>query len=118
MTMNELLPELQAFVDERDWSQYHDPKNLAMAVASEAGELLSLFRWVANADADAWSHATANREKVEHEVADVAITLLLLADRLDIDLEEAIRRKLEINRRNYPVEVVRGKSERPPRPVE
>ncbi len=110
-----LIPDIRAFVEERDWSQYHDPKNLTMALTSEVGELAQLMRWVPNTDADAWGRNPKNREKLENEVADVAISLFMLVDRLQIDLPVAMRRKLEINRQNYPADVVRGRSERPPR---
>ena len=103
------------FVAEREWQQFHDPKNLAMLLASEAGELLGLFRWVDNRQADDFAATSPNREKIASEVADVAIALVLLADRLKLDLTSAIRDKTEINRRNYPIELSRGTSERPPR---
>lgn len=107
------LTTLRAFVDERDWAQFHDPKNLSMAVASEAGELVALYRWVVGAESDAWSHQTENRSRVEDEAADVGITLLLLCERVGIDLVSAMERKLEVNRKRYPAVLVRGRSERP-----
>jgi dCTP diphosphatase len=108
-----LIEELRDFVCERDWAQFHDPKNLAMLVASEAGELLAEYRWVPNADADRYSADPEARARIEAEVADVGIALLLLCDRLGINFSDALRRKLETNRRNYPADVVRGSSERP-----
>ena len=111
--IDELIEELREFVRERDWAQFHDPKNLAMLVASEAGELLAEYRWVGNADADAYSADPEARARIEAEVADVGIALLLLCDRLGIDYPDTLRRKLETNRRNYPADVVRGSSERP-----
>ena len=112
----DILTEIRAFVEERDWSQYHDPKNLIMALTSEVGELAQLMRWVPNTESDSWGQSSENREKIEHEIADVAISLFMLVDRLNIDLPSAMMRKLEINRQNYPAELVRGRSERPPRP--
>ena len=73
-----LLKDLRRFVTRRDWAQFHDPKNLAMAVASEAGELLAEYRWVGNSAADNWSQDLGNRARVSAEVADVGIALLLL----------------------------------------
>jgi dCTP diphosphatase len=107
-----LLAELRAFVAEREWQVFHDPKNLSMAIASEAGELLSLFRWVRGEEADAFARSEDKRDRVAAEIADVAIPLLLLADRVGIDLVQAVRDKLEVNRRNYPVEASRGRAER------
>src|SRR5512138_1735270 len=108
---------LRQFTTERAWSRFHDPKNLAMLLASEAGELLALLRWVAGPEADAFVRDPRHRAEVEAEVADVGIALLLLCDRAGIDLTSAIRAKLEVNRRNYPVELARGTSSRPPRPT-
>lgn len=104
-----ILAELREFVTERDWHRYHDPKNLAMAVASEAGELLSELRWVDGGDADAHCRAEASRARVADEIADVAITLLMLADRIDLDLPAAIAAKMEKNRAKYPAEAWRGR---------
>ncbi|WP_224368764.1 nucleotide pyrophosphohydrolase [Hyalangium versicolor] len=110
-----LLDELRRFVAEREWAQFHDPKNLSMAVASEAGELVALLRWVRNDDADAFVRQPENHARLRAEVADVAISLLLLCDRAAIDLQKAILDKLEVNRRNYPAESTRGRAERPER---
>jgi dCTP diphosphatase len=110
-----LLDEVRRFVAERDWAQFHDPKNLSMAVASEAGELVALLRWVRNEEADTFVRAPENHARLRAEVADVAISLLLLCDRTGIDLPSAILDKLEVNRRNYPVESTRGRAERPER---
>lgn len=112
-SVEEVVAELRQFVAERDWAQFHDSKNLAMAVASEAGELLSLYRWIPNQDSDDWSADPENRTKVETEAADVGIALLLFCDRLGIDLTGAMKAKISVNRTNYPVEKSRGRSERP-----
>jgi len=111
--LDALLTELRAFVAERDWQQFHDPKNLSMAIASEAGELTALFRWVAGPDADARAHDPAHRPAILDELADVAITTLLMADRIGADLPAAIRAKLSKNRAKYPVETARGRADRP-----
>jgi NTP pyrophosphatase (non-canonical NTP hydrolase) len=113
--LDALLEELRAFVAERDWQQFHDPKNLSMAVASEAGELVALFRWVRGDEADAFAQSPKNRPRVSAEIADVAVALLLLCDRTGIDLAQAVREKLDVNRKNYPVDVSRGRADRPDR---
>src|SRR5512147_2375940 len=82
--LERVLAELRRFTAERDWAQFHDPKNLAMLLASEAGELVALLRWVPNAEADAFVRAAENRSDVEAEAADVAIALLLFCDRAGI----------------------------------
>jgi dCTP diphosphatase len=111
--LDALLTDLRRFVAERDWAQFHDPKNLAMLVASEAGELVAEYRWVQGADADAHSRAPEPRARIADEVADVGIALLLLCDRIGLDLTDAIADKLAKNAIRYPVDRSRGRSERP-----
>ncbi len=114
--MDRLAPvirELKSFVAEREWEQFHDPKNLAMAVASEAGELLAEYRWVTNAEADSYSKGEAERQRIAAEVADVGIGLLLFCDRVGIDLVDVVKEKIALNRRNYPVDQSRGRPGRP-----
>lgn len=113
-SLHDLVAELRAFVAERDWSQFHDPKNLAMLVASEAGELLAEYRWIANDAADAHSRAPEARARIAAEIGDVAIALVLLCDRIGIDPLAAAREKLAANRRKYPAALVRGRSDPPP----
>jgi dCTP diphosphatase len=98
----DLVERLRRFTGERGWSRFHDPKNLAMLVASEAGELLHLFRWVSNAEADAFAARPETRRPLEEEIADVAIGILLLADRIGLDLAEAVRAKIARNAEKYP----------------
>lgn len=109
----ELQARLREFTAERDWSQFHDPKNLAMAIASEAGELLAELRWVNSADADRHVRSDEHRLAIEQEVADVAIALLLFCDRTGIDLLDAVGSKIEVNANRYPVDRAKGRSERP-----
>jgi len=111
------LDELRAFVAERDWSQFHDPKNLAMLLASEAGELLAEYRWVQNDKADAFSAESEARQRITNEIGDVGIALTLLCDRTGIDLQTAMRDKLARNRDRYPVEHSKGRATRPVGPV-
>jgi len=113
--LEKVLEELRKFVAERDWQQFHDPKNLAMAIASEAGELLAEYRWVSNAEADSFTKAEDLRCRIVAEAADIGIALFLFCDRVGVDLLDAIQDKMAINRRNYPVELSRGKAERPKR---
>lgn len=103
-----LSAALADFVNERDWDQFHNPKNLAMALTAEAGELLEHFQWLSAAEADALSDV--QRAEVALELADILMFLLRLADRLQIDLLAAAARKLELNRQKYPVEKARGRA--------
>lgn len=94
-TIASLQAELRRFARERDWERFHTPRNLAALIATEAGELLALFRW----DED----AVAERpDAVRHEVADVFLGLLRFADVVGLDLAEAASEKLRINAENYP----------------
>ncbi|MGH7411674.1 MAG: nucleotide pyrophosphohydrolase [Candidatus Methylomirabilis sp.] len=107
--LESILKELRDFVTEREWEQFHDPKNLAMAISSEAGELLAEYRWVNNAEADDYSGQPEPRERIAAEVADVGIALMLFCDRTGLDLIESIREKMDCNRANYPVGQSRGR---------
>jgi NTP pyrophosphatase (non-canonical NTP hydrolase) len=96
-----LKTEIRAFAQARDWEQFHTPKNLAMAVTGEAGELAAEFQWLT---AEQSSLEALNPEKLEAislEIADVQIYLLRLADVLGIDVAEAVRRKIEINQGRF-----------------
>ena len=96
------------FAAERDWDQFHNPKNLAMALAGEAGEVLEHFQWLTFEQAAALPAKT--RAEVALECADVLLFLLRLCDKLDIDLAKAAHKKMGINARKYPVEKSRGKA--------
>lgn len=96
----DVLAKLRAFVDERDWSQFHNPENLAKSISIEAAELLEAYQW--NSDADL--------EQVKHELADVLTYAYLLADKLDLDPEVIIVEKLKITEEKYPVDKARGSS--------
>lgn len=111
-----LRASIREFVQERDWEQFHDPKNLAMCLASEVGELLAEYRWVTNAEADTYSHKDAVRSRIATEIGDVGIALLLLSDRIGLDLIEVMRAKLAHNAEKYPVSLARGRAEAPSTP--
>ena len=96
-----LRDALRRFADERDWDQFHSPRNLAASISIEAAELLECFQWQPEAK---------QVERVREEMADVLLYLIRLADKLDVDLVEAAERKLELNAKKYPVHKARGKS--------
>jgi dCTP diphosphatase len=110
MDLTALISQLRQFVAERDWAQFHDPKNLAMLVGSEAGELVAEYRWVRSEEADAHSRDPVARARIAAEIGDVGIALLLLCDRIGLDPLEAMSEKLAANRRKYPVETARGRA--------
>lgn len=113
MPIEELEEQVLAFADARDWSQFHDPKNLIMALASEVGELSDLFRWVPNATADDAAREEPRRSALAAELGDVGILLLLLCRRTGFRLSDVVSRKLEQNERNYPIDGAKGHAERP-----
>jgi len=105
-----LRERLRAFAVARDWEQFHSPKNLAMALAGEAGELVACMQW--SSETESANLRPEKLAEVELEMADVLIYLVRLADRLDVNLLDAVDRKIAINERRYPVERVRGKSKK------
>jgi NTP pyrophosphatase (non-canonical NTP hydrolase) len=106
--LEELQGRIRAFVRERDWEQFHSPKNLAMALIVEAGELVEQLQWLTE---DESCNLTPEKlQAVEEEVADIFVYLLRITDRLDIDLLAATRDKMNSNAAKYPVDRVRGSS--------
>jgi NTP pyrophosphatase (non-canonical NTP hydrolase) len=113
-TLISTLREAMArFVSEREWDQFHSPKNLAMALAAEAAELMEHFLWVDNEASRALAHDPAVREQVADEIADVTGVVLALCNALGLDLSEAIARKMAKNVNKYPVEKARGRYQVP-----
>ena len=101
---------LRRFAAERDWEQFHTPKNLAMALAGEAGAVIEHFQWLT--PEQSVDLAPAAREAVAEELADVLLYLLRLADVLDVDLAEAARRKMAINALRYPADKAKGRADK------
>ncbi len=106
--LERLRDDLRAFAAEREWDRFHSPKNLAMALAGEAGELLEVFQWLSEAESANLSPAA--RAAADEEIADVLLYLVRLADKLGIDPLDAARRKLDANGRKYPADKARGHS--------
>jgi len=114
MTNKDCFRELKflvkTFIQRRDWTQYHTPKNLAMSIAIEAAELMELFQWYTIEESV--SMVTSNPDlkiKLEDEVADILIYCLSLSEQANMNLEEIIKRKLDKNENRFPVEIVSGK---------
>jgi len=106
--MHELVKAVLAFRDERDWRQFHNPKDLAISICLEAAELLEPFQWKHPEEITAFLTNDENRRRVGREMADVLILLVSMADVLGIDLVETAHAKLAENARKYPVERARG----------
>lgn len=105
-SLQDLTERLRQFAAERDWDRFHSPKNLAMALTGEAGELAAEFQWLTEAESQ--SMEPERLERVRQEAADVLLYLIRLADKMHFDLIEAGQRKIEHNARNYPADKVRG----------
>lgn len=109
-SLQDLARRLREFAVERDWEQFHSPKNLAMALVGEAGELAAEFQWMTEEQSKAPDAAQLGR--IRAEAADVLNYLVRLSDKLGIDLIAAANDKIEVNARRYPVEKVRGSSKK------
>ena len=96
--MDKLIEAIREFNEERDWDQFHTPENLAKSISIEAGELLECFQWDNNYD----------KENLCEELADVLSYCIMLADRLDVDIEEIVLNKLEKTKKKYPVDKAKG----------
>jgi NTP pyrophosphatase (non-canonical NTP hydrolase) len=107
-TLAEIVAAVGRFRDDRDWAQFHKPKDLAAAIAIEAGELQERFLWKTDAEVDRDLADAAKKAGVAEEIADVVMFAMLLSDRLGIDLAEAIAAKLAANAKKYPVKLARG----------
>ena len=108
--LDEIKLKLRQFADERDWSQFHSPKNLCMALAGETGELLEHFQWLT--EDESGNLSDEKLVEVGEEIADIFIYLVRLSDRLNVDLAGAVKDKIRKNEKKYPAEKVKGSSKK------
>ena len=106
--MNELRDAIKAFIGERDWEQFHSPKNLAMALSVEVAEVVEHFQWLTQEQSQ--NLPPERLAEVREEIGDVMIYLIELADKLGIDPVEAAKAKVAINGQKYPADLVKGKA--------
>jgi dCTP diphosphatase len=104
--MIEIKEKLREFAAERDWDQFHSPKNLIMALSVEVGEIVEHFQWMT--EEESYKLSPKKLEKVKDEIGDVMIYLVMFADKFGIDPIQAAKDKIEKNRKNYPADVARG----------
>lgn len=104
--LNHLRERVNSFVEACDWAQFHSPKNLAMAMIVEAGEVVEHFQWMTEAESRQLDAAT--KEQVGHELADTFVYLLRIAEVCGIDLIEATNQKIDINAKKYPIDKAKG----------
>ena len=109
-SIEQLQQQLRAFAAERDWDQFHSPKNLSMALIAEAAELVEHFQWLTEEQ----SHKLNDKKRVEveMELADIFVYLLRIADKLNVDLLDAAQKKLKLNAEKYPADQVRGSAKK------
>ena len=111
MSLGELSQKIREFADERDWGQFHSPRNLIFAIQAEVGELSELVQWTSDAELDGdW--ITRHRNRLGEEMADVLIYLVRLSDVLGVDLEAAADDKIRLNGQKYPIEHARGNAKK------
>ena len=108
--MKELRNSLRAFAKERDWDQFHSPKNLAMALSVEVAEIVEHFQWLTEEQSK--NLPSDKLGKVKTELADTLIYLIRLADKLEIDLHAAAQSKIEVNEQKYPVDKAKGNAKK------
>lgn len=111
-SLGELKTKVEAFAQARDWLQFHSPKNLSMALAAEAGELMEHFLWKDSEESRTFVHEGDKRQDICDEIADIVIYALEFANVSGIDLASAIEQKMQQNDRKYPVEKARGRSDK------
>jgi dCTP diphosphatase len=111
-TVSELKTRVLAFVRERDWEQFHTPKNLSMALAAETGELMEHFLWASAEQSRVIATEPDRRSKIADELADVVIYALEFANMTGLDVSAAIEAKMAANAKRYPVEKARGRSDK------
>jgi dCTP diphosphatase len=108
--LDDLNRRLREFAQRRDWEQFHSPKNLAMALTGEAGELIEHFQWLT--EEESYRLPAEKLEEVRLEMADILIYLIRLSDRLGVNLMAAVEEKIELNEKKYPADRVRGSSKK------
>ena len=108
--LKKIKHQLREFAKERDWDQFHSPKNLSMALSAEVAEIVEHFQWLTEEQSKNLSEDKL--EQVETELADTLIYLIRLADKLGVDLLAAAQRKIEINEQKYPVKKARGSAKK------
>ena len=109
-TIQDVKTAVADFTAERDWGQFHDPKSLVMALASEVGELADLFRWIKGDESRAFALEPRNSEAIAAELADVFMFAVEISSVCGIDIAEAVERKLKLNAERYPVAKAKGSS--------
>jgi len=104
--LHHIISRIKKFRDDRDWMQFHDPKNMAISIIIEASELLEHFQWKTKKEVD--EYIETNKSRIEEEIADIGMYLFELSDNLKIDLLSAMEKKINKNEKKYPVKKAKG----------
>ena len=107
MNLEKIKQKINKFVKDRDWDQFHSPKNLAMALSVEASELVEIFQWLKESDLK-----KVDKEKVADEIADIFFYLVRISQKMNIDIEKSFHKKMIKNIKKYPVKLSKGKSDK------
>ena len=110
ITIQELKGEVKKFIDERDWNKFHNPKELATSINLESSELVELFLWKKHEELQDYMGDDEFIIKIKEELADIIINCLSFSNQMEIDLSEAVMKKLELNKVKYPINVVKGRA--------
>ena len=108
MNISKYKTKLAKFADERNWEQFHSPKNLSMALAGEVGELLEIFQWLTENESKRENLDSKTMKLIEEEIADICIYLIRLSDKLNIDLDKVVDKKIKLNDKKYPIKLAKG----------
>lgn len=109
-TIDLIKDHVMRYMQDRDWAQYHSPKNLSTNISIEAAELMEKFQWLTTEESKEF--IITNKQEVQEEIADIAISLINFCKLYDIDLSQAIKQKMELNAKKYPIEKCKGKREK------
>ncbi len=109
ITLQEIKARIKQFIKERDWEQFHSPKNISMSISIEAAELMEHFQWLTTEQSKRLLKDKKKREEVEDELADIAIYIIDFCNLFNIDIEKSIVRKIDKTARKYPAHIVKGK---------
>jgi dCTP diphosphatase len=110
--LEDLLQKIQAFSDERDWSQFHTEKNLILAVSAEVGELAEVVQWKSDQEATEYLKTSEGKSKLSEEVADVAIYLLRICQQQNLNFIDIINKKMQLNAEKYPIDKSKGNAKK------
>lgn len=112
INVEKINEEVESFIKERDWDQFHSIKNLAMALSVETSELVEIFQWLKESESNNIANDLDMKIKVEEEIADIFVYLMRIAIKSDVDIEEAVLKKLKKNAKKYPVDKAKGSAKK------